>query len=290
MYARYIPRNQVITTAQLIEDTQFLTSQLSYENFSAVLGVGRSGMLPATYIAGLLSLPLGLINIPEKKIEICRGGKRFSSNLLKNDFAPVLIVDDTVCTGIGLKMAQYIVNKFVPDVATQIATVYCDEAFLSDINFTAAIYNRPHFLEWCLYNTFFMNTCLIHIDNTIYDTRNRHFVQFPRKYRVLAMYTETFQDEELLRRILDANRILYNYLKIGENESHFFDLVDRLKYMLRFVVVYSKELAEKLDSKYHKDLAIICWETKTVLGEFYADTNIFRLAYPGGWQDLEART
>ena len=65
-----------ITTQKLINDTQLLLNDISNENIDTIIGVSRSGLLPATALATQLHLPLLIYDKYNRKILKNAGGNR----------------------------------------------------------------------------------------------------------------------------------------------------------------------------------------------------------------------
>jgi hypothetical protein len=99
--------NTWVPTTQLVEDTARLCSHLP-GNIDAVLGIARSGLLPATQVAVMLHRPLysvGTFETDPVQILHCGGGWRMLGTLPHARLAAprkLVIVDDTAWHGIAM--------------------------------------------------------------------------------------------------------------------------------------------------------------------------------------------
>jgi hypoxanthine phosphoribosyltransferase len=268
---RYIPRNTFITSEQLIRDTIYLIRFIPRQ-FDIVIGVARSGLLPASIISEYLSLPLGILNIPEQHLEICRGGKRICP---LDKIRTALIVDDTVSTGFGIKAAIHSITKQYPNIKYATAAIYADQEYYYEIPFVSAMYNTPHFLEWCFFNTQFISRSFISIRHTIFDPQTMTFYQYPTKFKPLFIYSDLHKDHKDLKELLESNQIKPYFYGVGKSDSDMLDYILEVIDYLSFVVVdkelIAKEILSTVKEKTDKDISVICYENKTVMGEVYLD-------------------
>jgi len=148
-----------ITNSNLVDSCiKNLIPKISKLNLSGIVGIPRSGFLPASICATALNLPL--YTISNKKIVICNsisdfGGYRMGS--YTNDSEKLLILDDTLFSGYTL---DEIKNTLGGD--HHYGVVYCKPNGLSHVDVYGEELNEPHLLEWHFFNSG-------HVEKTLFD-------------------------------------------------------------------------------------------------------------------------
>jgi orotate phosphoribosyltransferase len=139
-----------VTTQQLTIDTLALASQVP-GNCSGIVGVARSGLMPASILATHLHLPLYEISISNLNsplnIHRIKGGLRISD--VGDQEGPLFIVDDTVHDGNSAKLIREIFRE-TPHV---LSAVYVRPDRLNLVDAYAVALEPPHFLEWNIFNS-----------------------------------------------------------------------------------------------------------------------------------------
>ncbi len=154
---RTIDPNAWIPTTQLVEDTARLFSFLPGD-IDAVLGIARSGLLPATQIAVMLHRPIytvGTFATDPAAITHCGGGWRMLESLPQAAANPrqLLIVDDTAWRGIAMQRIKWLAARRWPQAKILTAVIYAHSQTLHLLDFAACCYDGLHYLEWNLFNT-----------------------------------------------------------------------------------------------------------------------------------------
>jgi hypothetical protein len=134
-----------ITTADLLTATQKIVPQLPAA-LSGVVGIPRSGMLPASALAAWLHLPL--YSLTASGIWPVGSGSR-GQRLRVNRNEPVLVVDDTVYQGRAMRAAR----AAVPAGTAIYAAVYVRPGYQDAVDIAAELLPSPHLLEWNLFNS-----------------------------------------------------------------------------------------------------------------------------------------
>lgn len=133
-----------VTYAQLLEDVQLLLQRIPAETLrtiKSVVGIARSGLLPATIIATQLHLPL--ISTTRWGGITLGAGKRLGE---QKALAPRLIVDDSVFAGTAMREAV----KFFRTQPHYRAALYVCPDHLDEVDFYARAVPRPRYFEWNL--------------------------------------------------------------------------------------------------------------------------------------------
>jgi uncharacterized HAD superfamily protein len=131
-----------------------------------VVGVPRSGMLPATLIATALGAPLVDLQgfIAGRVFQSGRREPAISKNIRK-----VLVVDDSVATG----AANQLIREQLASIATSdspeliLAAVYVEEATKDLVDFYFEEISGPRIFEWNLTNHYLLPSCCVDIDGVL---------------------------------------------------------------------------------------------------------------------------
>jgi hypoxanthine phosphoribosyltransferase len=131
-----------VSLARLARDSVILASKIP-ANVTGIVGIPRSGMMPAAIIAELLHVPLlelsGDTAIRHTQTTSSRG-----PILVRNVKGPLVIVDDTVYGGAAMARARQLFKGYKP----LFAAVYCHPQRVNDIDFFTRELPSPHLLEW----------------------------------------------------------------------------------------------------------------------------------------------
>ena len=142
---RSMGTERLLTTADLVNDTLSMIKQMP--PLRAVVGIARSGILPASVLATHLGTALySLDNRTGEVIELGRG-RRFEGE--KPD-GKVLLVDDTIFSGYALAQACPAVHKHFGE-APLTACTYAKSMSAYKVDFYAKVSER-HWFQWNLFN------------------------------------------------------------------------------------------------------------------------------------------
>lgn len=161
-----------ITYAQLAEDVKVLIRKLPRSlilDLAGIVGIPRSGMLPATMIANHLHLPL------MDCYSFVRCGYQFTISGNRVVTVPqgrtVLVVDDTIYAGSTMLRAMSVLTENPPSgLKYEYAAVYrCPEKAIP-IGYYARDVAKPRYFEWNLMQHPDMPTFMLDMDGVIcYD-------------------------------------------------------------------------------------------------------------------------
>ncbi|NUQ61888.1 MAG: hypothetical protein HUU20_05345 [Pirellulales bacterium] len=151
-----------LTTASLMDDTKRLASMLPADT-SAIIGVARSGLCPATMASMLLHRPLMVFRQNSSDIIDGGNGWRLTGNTTTK--GPVVVVDDTCMTGNSLKHVMPLVRQRFPGAIS--ATVYCNPTAKTRPDLFARELPWPHVLEWNLFNSILTPQCATDFDGIL---------------------------------------------------------------------------------------------------------------------------
>lgn len=152
---RVVDPHTWITMRQLIDDTAWMCGHLPGD-IDAVIGVARSGLIPAQQIACARHLPLFACRISwsyaEEAVVDVGNGWRLTDYGRKR-FRKVLLVDDTAWHGRSMNGATALVRRKFPDVQIVRAAVYATSHSQEFLDAWACTYDGLHYLEWNLFNS-----------------------------------------------------------------------------------------------------------------------------------------
>lgn len=147
-----------ISISRLAEDSIKLIQYVE-PNTIGIIGVPRSGMIPASIVATHTNLPL--FNISKSRGIVYTGGG-FRENYLKyNDiYGHYLLVDDSVCSGNQIieikKMIELLnrnnIKKGLPEIEVRYSVVYASSPDFVD--YYSVVHNKIHIFEWNIFNNF----------------------------------------------------------------------------------------------------------------------------------------
>jgi orotate phosphoribosyltransferase len=152
---RVVDPNSWVTVRQLIDDAAWLGGHLPGD-LDAVIGVARSGLMPAQQIAGTRHLPLFACRISwshaEEAVVDVGNGWRLCDYQLR-PLRKVLLIDDTAWYGRSMDWATTVVRRWLPGAEIVRAAVYATSHSQAFLDAWACTYDGLHYLEWNLFNS-----------------------------------------------------------------------------------------------------------------------------------------
>lgn len=149
MIRRTSPRDSplsFVTHAELCRDTIDLSARLP-RGLSAVYGVPRSGLLPASMIAAERHLPLGVVGAPG-----LFAGSRIQRFGNPSSRGPVLLVDDSLSTGGAMdRAARWLAERGVSNVLR--CALYVAPGRENLLHYSARVVPAPRIFRWNLWGT-----------------------------------------------------------------------------------------------------------------------------------------
>jgi len=148
---------QWVSTLDLVVDTYQLAAKLP-RGIDAVVGIPRSGIIPASILATHLHVPL--YSLADGVMVHTGQGSRLDA---AGDHQRVLVVDDTVMNGHQLKRAK----AALPGGGYLFAAVYVNPLAKGKPDYQAAELEQPHLLEWNFFNCGYIANCATDMDGII---------------------------------------------------------------------------------------------------------------------------
>lgn len=141
-----------ISTEDLVRDTYSIVHKI--KNCRYILGVARSGLIPASIISTAIHRPIYSIDQYSLEISNLGGGSRSDYSENKDDL--VYLVDDSSWTGRStLRVAEKLAG--VIDYKIKTVSIYTSHITDSDIDVSAKMVHPWHIFEWNLYNSIYKN-------------------------------------------------------------------------------------------------------------------------------------
>lgn len=170
-----LPAWQFVTTAELVADALRLAAELPASDFDGIVGVARSGLIPAAVIATHYHLPLWVVSPMTGRVNAIGSGYRLGDSGRPPD-GRLLIVDDTACGGNTMRKVLDVLAKILPAHNLYTAAAYATSDAATELDAVACVYPKPHFLEWNFANSHFAKDTAFDMDGIIcvdphcYDT------------------------------------------------------------------------------------------------------------------------
>jgi adenine/guanine phosphoribosyltransferase-like PRPP-binding protein len=154
---------EYITAAQLAADTLSLVPRLP-PDITAVAGVARSGLHPATLLAMTLHVPLLVIRQRQNDWVSASNGWRLDEGAPKS-VGKILVVDDTTMTGNSLRRNKQTLEKMPGEKL--FAAVYVNPAAVAKPDLWVRDLPWPHLLEWNLFNSVLLDSFALDFDGIL---------------------------------------------------------------------------------------------------------------------------
>lgn len=160
-------RPQWVTTEQRIKDTRMLMRMLPI-NTSAIIGVARSGLAPATEIAMMLHLPLYVLDQEGRTIREAGHGWRLTE--ARPLTGPWVAVDDSFASGRSKAMGMEIIANSPITRGKEIkwAVVYTNPESSQQPDYAAVSCHAWHLFEWNFSNSGYVKESAWDIDGAIF--------------------------------------------------------------------------------------------------------------------------
>jgi hypothetical protein len=175
-----------VTTRQLVEDAAALAAKLP-PNTAGIVGVARSGVIPASLIATQLHLPLWIFRQSMWDITSAGHGWRLADGDRKG---PLVFVDDTCMTGNSVRQARAIAAEQLPGREVLFTVLYRNPgAGNAAFDLWAHDLAHPHFLEWNLFNSIHLPRMAFDFDGIFTCDGTNDPLYLPRRQTIRLVVT-----------------------------------------------------------------------------------------------------
>lgn len=152
-------------TADLVTTAHRLAGELP-SHVSAIVGIARSGLLPATTIATTLHLPLYSLSSQRGVINLGTGGRGRSIEYDEHP-AAVAVVDDSIYGGIAMSEAVKIAKDRFPRSEILRVAVFVRPEGARSSDLIGRLAPTPHFFEWNLFNCLQAQSAALDFDGVL---------------------------------------------------------------------------------------------------------------------------
>lgn len=153
--------SKFLTLSNLVDDCiQKLVPKLNKMDISGVVGIPRSGLLPASICATALNIPL--YTLSDRKLIICNSLSKFGGwrmGQYEKAHGKLLLLDDTIFTGNSLAT----IKKFF-DKPHYTGVLYANPTATSLVDVFGEELDIPHLLEWHFFNSDYLERTLFDLD------------------------------------------------------------------------------------------------------------------------------
>jgi len=142
--------------------------KLNNEGYDLIVGIPRSGMIPAYMIGLYLNVHVTSLDSFVKNDELTSGVSRNTRKPLvfARDAKRVLLVDDSIVTGEAIQLA---LAKIPDDMKASITTcaIYSDKKNKPDIDIYLEHVKRPRVFEWNIFHSRIIKNACLDIDGVL---------------------------------------------------------------------------------------------------------------------------
>lgn len=150
----------------LVEDIRKNIHKISEQNFDLIVGIPRSGMIPAYLISAYLNIDCTDVDSYINNHELQRGQTRTTKGKLKypQDAKNIILVDDSVYSGASLDV---ILKKIPIQFHQKITTLAIYSSSKTKTNLFFEFLNGKKLFEWGIFHNNMINKTCIDIDGVI---------------------------------------------------------------------------------------------------------------------------
>ncbi|MBR1850471.1 MAG: phosphoribosyl transferase [Bacteroidales bacterium] len=130
-----------------------------------VVGVPRSGMIPAAIIA--LSLNLRFTDLDSFVEGHIYGAGHSSESIRHNDYRNILVVDDSIATGRSMDEVKERLKPFEGEYNITYAAILASDVDHPQIDFYMEVIPHPRFFEWNIWRNHVMHSTMVDIDGVL---------------------------------------------------------------------------------------------------------------------------
>ncbi|HSP57565.1 MAG TPA: phosphoribosyltransferase family protein, partial [Halomonas sp.] len=218
------------------KDIQDNIHKLQGEDYDLVVGIPRSGMIPAYMIGLLLNLNCVDLNSFLNNARIMSGSTRKGARYLKTawDAKRILLVDDSVMTGRSMRAALEEVGRKTSHQVTRLA-IYVERDSIKFVDAYFQILPGPRVFQWNIFHHPVLGSSCLELDGLLCLEPSREKARDEKQYRdllinakplILPTYkvhtvvTDRSEDyRELTLRWLMENNIEHDHLVMNDATS-----------------------------------------------------------------------
>lgn len=142
--------------------------KLQGQGYDLVVGIPRSGMIPAYMIALLLNVDCLDINAFLNNARVSKGHTRQAAKRLNSawDASKVLLVDDSLKTGGSMQEAVQEIRSRVPHEVTRLA-IYVEKVNLDHVDLYFEVLPGPRIYQWNVFHHSLMSSACLELEGVL---------------------------------------------------------------------------------------------------------------------------
>jgi hypoxanthine phosphoribosyltransferase len=150
-------------------------------NPQMIIGVARSGLIPATQLACLLHLPLMSVSVSDAvPLNLGTGVRGLEMDC--KCITRALLVDDSCVSGNTLNNVKAKLARHLHGVEIATMAVYCDSQAMTKIDLPLVHAPMPHFFEWNWSNSFLIPRMAVDLDGLLCPDPSEKVAANPQEY------------------------------------------------------------------------------------------------------------
>lgn len=245
------------TYADLINDIKKNLFLIKSKDFDLVVGIPRSGMVPAYMIS--LELNIDCTSLPSflKNVELTRGKTRNSRYNLSYawDASKILLVDDSIASGGSLQSSM---EKIPPELKSKITTlaIYSSIKKRTDVDFYFSYVPNQRIFEWNIFHHPGLSLSCLDIDDLLID--------LPKGFYSYNDEQQGNYFKSVIPNIFPSLKLHTLITNLGEKHKiHLEDFLQRNKILYHQIIFLDKVAGSYYDkAKYYKNNKLILFLTK----------------------------
>ncbi|MBE0489379.1 MAG: phosphoribosyltransferase [Halomonas sp.] len=157
--------------------------KLQGQGYDLVVGIPRSGMIPAYMIALLLNVYCVDIDSFVNNSKLVKGSTRKSSKFISSawDAEKILLVDDSLRTGNSMQEAMQKIRSRVSQDVDRLA-IYVEESSLDGVDIYFEIVPGPRFFQWNLFHHPILERSCLELEGVLCVAPSEEELQEESKY------------------------------------------------------------------------------------------------------------
>ncbi len=226
-----------------------------------VVGIPRSGMIPASVIALQLNKPLLTFDAFLKN-EAPRAGERLKINYeqLNNSELKVLIVDDSISTGNELNKKKRLLKKEEIDCDYKFLCVYSSPESVEMPDFYFEVIETPRIFQWNILNQYYLSKSCLDMDGVLCLDPTEEENDDGENYREFCLNAKP-----LFIPNYKIGHIVTSRLEKFRKETEFWLKKRGVKYGQLHMMQYNDAVERRRANKYGEFKAGIFIETESVM-------------------------
>lgn len=140
-----------VSIRKLAQDSVALATYAASRNYAGIIGIPRSGLMPASIISTITNIPLFVFDRRDNQLRELNNFNYRGLFLHRSNYGKLLVVDDTVGSGGTISRLKPLLHS--KGIQADYCAIYSSTPGTRFIDFCYQILDAVHFLEWNLANS-----------------------------------------------------------------------------------------------------------------------------------------